>query len=349
MFETLVIRLRAAEDAPASWLIVDRMAPARAPSRAARWPMHRPRRRVGALRRAARRARSRWPNPSFRCAAARASRRPCRSRSRSNSPPTSRRCTSPSARASRIRRDAVAMVARSQLDRWLPRCEAAGIHPDAAYAESTALPATPGGCTLLLDEGMLYVCRADGVPFVLDASPLAAALDLALGDGRRAGRDTSRSTPRPAEYERHATPSRACARAPRRCRSSCCRTARCRCSRRRRRPAPAINLLQGTVCGALFASARRCASGACPRHSPPHGVAFVGEQGLVLAAAPGREGARRADRRDLAQALPGQTTVDPRAQMQGVLGARGAAAERCCRPCRLLAQAIAQAPARGSK
>ncbi len=75
----------------------------------------------------------------------------------------------------------VATVSRTLLDRWLGTCQLAGIRPAAAYCESQAVPIAPNGCTLLLDEGTLYVRRAEGVPYALDAQPLATALELALG------------------------------------------------------------------------------------------------------------------------------------------------------------------------
>jgi hypothetical protein len=95
--------------------------------------------------------------------------------------------------------------ALSQLDRWHAQCDAAGIHPDAAYADSTALPVAPGSCTLLLDEPSLYVSRADGLPFVLDATPLGAALDLVIAEPGAAGEASEHVTfyTTPTEYERH--------------------------------------------------------------------------------------------------------------------------------------------------
>ena len=66
----------------------------------------------------------------------------------------------------------VAVVARSLLERWLGACDAAGIHPDAAQADTTAVPVSPNGCTLLLDDTSLFVRRANAVPYLLDADPL---------------------------------------------------------------------------------------------------------------------------------------------------------------------------------
>ena len=41
----------------------------------------------------------------------------------------------------------VAVVARASMDRWLGACVDAGIRPDAAYADSMAVPPTAGGTT----------------------------------------------------------------------------------------------------------------------------------------------------------------------------------------------------------
>ena len=111
----------------------------------------------------------------------------------------------------------VAVVSRVLLDRWLGACEAAGIHAEAAYVESQALPASPNSCTLLFDDDLLYVRRAEGVPYVLDALPLPAALELALGPAAEAGEHVVfYATPN--EYERHRGVIEDLATAPRRCR-----------------------------------------------------------------------------------------------------------------------------------
>jgi len=99
----------------------------------------------------------------------------------------------------------VAVVSRALLERWLGQCEAAGIQVDAAHADSAAVPAAGAGCTLLLDGSQLYVRRPDSLPYVLDAEPLQGAFDLALGapavEGEpREGVTFYTST---AEYERH--------------------------------------------------------------------------------------------------------------------------------------------------
>jgi general secretion pathway protein L len=96
----------------------------------------------------------------------------------------------------------VATVSRALLERWVDACRAAGIHPAAAYCESQAVPVSPNVCTLLLDENTLYVRRAEGVPYALDAEPLATALELALGPAVEPGEHVVFYTT-PAEYEHH--------------------------------------------------------------------------------------------------------------------------------------------------
>jgi general secretion pathway protein L len=96
----------------------------------------------------------------------------------------------------------VAIVARSTLEHWRSAWEAAGIRPDAAYAESSLLPVEPNALVLLLDEGTLHVCRAGSVAFALDAEPLGVALEVALGEVAEPGEHvTFYATP--AEYEAH--------------------------------------------------------------------------------------------------------------------------------------------------
>lgn len=96
----------------------------------------------------------------------------------------------------------VAAVSRSLLERWVSACQSAGIRPTAAYCESQAVPVSPNVCTLLLDEDILYVRRAEGVPYALDAQPLAAALELALGPAVEPGEHVLFYAS-PAEYEQH--------------------------------------------------------------------------------------------------------------------------------------------------
>lgn len=96
----------------------------------------------------------------------------------------------------------VAVVARGTMDRWQSVLDAAGIQPTAAFADTQAVPVAPNGCTLLLDEQMLYVRRASDTPFALDAQPLDVALDLALGPVAEPGEHVVFYATS-AEYEQH--------------------------------------------------------------------------------------------------------------------------------------------------
>jgi len=80
----------------------------------------------------------------------------------------------------------VAVVSRAQMDGWISALSAAGLHAEAIYAETSALPITPNGITLLVDGTRVYVQR-DGTPgAVLDVEPLIEALQLALAAGEEA-------------------------------------------------------------------------------------------------------------------------------------------------------------------
>ena len=182
MAETLVIRLRAAPEAPASWLIVDangaRSGPARSGAVAEALPF------VGG-----RRVLLLVPGSEVTLAEPEL---PLRGGARVTQ-------AVPFALEEHLASDVealhfaignrtdsaigtpVAAVARGLMDRWSETCLSAGVVPQAAYADSAVVPFVPHGCTLLLDESALYVRRADAMPFVLDAEPLATALDIALG------------------------------------------------------------------------------------------------------------------------------------------------------------------------
>jgi general secretion pathway protein L len=96
----------------------------------------------------------------------------------------------------------VVMIARPLLERWRSTWEAAGIRPDAAYSESSLLPSSPNACVLLLDEATLHVQRPDSVGYALDAQPLPVALDLVLGETTTTGEHVPfYATPQ--DYERH--------------------------------------------------------------------------------------------------------------------------------------------------
>ena len=73
----------------------------------------------------------------------------------------------------------VAAVSHAHVRGWLERLQAAELTPDAVFADSAALPAMPGQTVILLDADRVYARRPDEPPFVLQAAPLAEALELA--------------------------------------------------------------------------------------------------------------------------------------------------------------------------
>jgi general secretion pathway protein L len=73
----------------------------------------------------------------------------------------------------------VAVVARALLDRWLATLRAAGIEPDAMYADSELLPENPGQAVALLEADAVSVRPPDGTTVTLPADALAEALEIA--------------------------------------------------------------------------------------------------------------------------------------------------------------------------
>ena len=242
----------------------------------------------------------------------------------------------------------VAIVSRSLMQRWHDQCEAAGITADAAYSDAAAVPGSPGGCTLLLDETLLYVRRADALPFVLDAAPLPEVLDSLLPppeDGAEPGEHVSFYCSA-ADYERHRDVIEGLR--P--------RTATLQVKLLPDGPLPlmaaqaaggaGVNLLQGafaprSTLGTRFKEWRLPAALAAGT-----ALLFVANQGL------GWWQARKAEQaldmqiaEVFAQILPGQPVVDPRAQIQGVLSAGAKGGGGLLPAMTLLAQAMAQAPA----
>ncbi len=80
----------------------------------------------------------------------------------------------------------VAVVARSLLNEWLASLRAAGITPDALYADSDLLPENPGQAVMLLEEDAVYVRPPGGGVVTLPADALAQGLEIA-----RAAADTA--------------------------------------------------------------------------------------------------------------------------------------------------------------
>jgi general secretion pathway protein L len=345
MSETLVIRLRAAEEAPASWLIVDsngaRSGPVQSGPVADALGASQGRRVV--LLVAGSEITLAEPELPVRGGARLAQAVPFALEEQLASDVESLHFAVGARTAGSVGTP-VAVVARSQLDRWHAQCDAAGIHPVAAYADSTALPATPGSCTLLLDEPSLYVSRADGLPFVLDATPLPAALDLVIAEpGDASEHVTFYATP--TEYERHREVIEGLR----------ARTATLQVKLLPDGPLPllapqaatgaGINLLQG-------AYAPRSSLGTKVREwrlpaalAAATALLFVTTQAVSFWQSSRAEKALDAQIAEIfAQALPGQPVVDVRAQMQGALASRSAAGGGLLPVVSVLAQAIAQAP-----
>jgi general secretion pathway protein L len=77
----------------------------------------------------------------------------------------------------------VAVVAHTKMRAWQSTLANAGVPADAIYAETAALPVTPNGVTLLVDQSRVYVRRENTLGAVLEIEPLIEALQLALASG----------------------------------------------------------------------------------------------------------------------------------------------------------------------
>jgi general secretion pathway protein L len=239
----------------------------------------------------------------------------------------------------------VAAVARPLMERWLAAFDDAGIQPDAAYADTAAVPASPNACTLLLDDALLFVRRAHSVPYVLDAGALPGALELALGTPSEVGEHVVFYAS-PQEYEAHRD-------AIEGLRS---RTATLQVKLLPEGALPllaaqaavgaGVNLLQGA-----FAPRSTLGLRLRPWRVPAALAAavvlvFLAGQGLALFKMTRTEKQLDAQIAEVfSQALPGQPVVDPRAQMQGALGGAGSGRGTLLPVISVLAQAMARAPA----
>jgi general secretion pathway protein L len=238
----------------------------------------------------------------------------------------------------------VAVVARNLFDRWQRECEAAGIHPDAAYADAAAVPVGASGCTLLLDEASLFVHRANGLPYVLDAEPLQDALDLVLGAAGETGEHVTFYAGT-ADYERH----REVIEGMR------TRTASLQVKLLPEGPLPllaaqtasgaGVNLLQGPYAprsslGTRFRAWRLPAALAAAA-----ALLFLAGQAVTLWQLNRADRALQAQIDEVAaQVFPGQKVVDPVAQMRGLANARSASGGGLLPVLSVLSQALAQAP-----
>jgi general secretion pathway protein L len=240
----------------------------------------------------------------------------------------------------------VAVVARSTLERWLAQCEAAGLEPSAAYADTSTVPAAGTSCALLLDGSQLYVRRPDGLPYLIDAEPLDAALDLALpapGTGGETGEHVTFYTGA-AEYEHHRDVIEGL-------RS---RTATLQVKLLPDGPLPllapqaaageGVNLLQGTFAPRSSLRTRMREWRLPAALAAAIAIVFIGSQAALWWKQSRIEKALDAQMAEvLAQALPGQPADDPRAQMQLAL-ASGAAAGSMLPAVSVIAKAMAQVP-----
>jgi len=76
----------------------------------------------------------------------------------------------------------VAVVATETVTEWLERFGAAGIQPDALFAESDALTLVPSTITVLIDGPHIIVRDADGMTTIADPDSLHAVLELMVDD-----------------------------------------------------------------------------------------------------------------------------------------------------------------------
>jgi len=348
MSETLVIRLRAAEEAPASWLVVDENGARSGPlqSGPVSDALHlAPGRRVVLLVPGTEVSLAE-PELPLRSSARLAQVVPYALEEQLASDVDTLHFAV-GTRAAGTVGTPVAIVARSLMQRWYDECEAAGIHADAAYADSAAVPGGTTGCTLLLDESLLYVRRADALPYVLDATEVPAALDLALGSSE-AGPESGENVTFYAgttEYEQHRETIEGLRE----------RTAALQVKLLPEGALPllaaqaatgaGVNLLQGTF-GARSSLGTRLREWRLPASlAAAVALLFVANQAVGWWQMSRAERALDAQIAEIfAQALPGQPVVDPRAQMQGALGSIGAGGVGLLPVMSALAEAMAQAP-----
>ncbi len=80
----------------------------------------------------------------------------------------------------------VAVVARALVNEWLATLRAAGIVPDALYADSDLLPQNPGQAVALMEADAVFVRAPGASPVTLPADALGQALEIA-----QSGADTA--------------------------------------------------------------------------------------------------------------------------------------------------------------
>jgi general secretion pathway protein L len=73
----------------------------------------------------------------------------------------------------------VAVVSRTVLQGWLANLTAAGLEPQALYADISLIPENPGQTVLWLEKDRLAVRRPGAIPFAVELSPVKEALVVA--------------------------------------------------------------------------------------------------------------------------------------------------------------------------
>ena len=347
MTETLVIRLRAADDSPASWLLVDgngaRSGPLQSGPMADALSLAQGRRTVVVLP-AAEVTLAEPDLPPVRGAARVAQAVPF-ALEEHLATDLENLHFAVGARNPAVSATPVAIVSRSVLERWQQQWDAAGIHPEAAYAESSLIPSAPNATVFALDEGTLHVKRPGAVAFALDALALPEALELALAPATESGEHVTFYATT-ADYEANEATIEALR----------VRTATLQVKllpdgllpllAAQLAAARPVNLLQGT-----FAPPSSFGSQLKQWRLPAVLAAatllvFVGVQGFRLWQLSRAEKQLDSEIAQTFQSiLPGQPVVDPRAQVQGVLARAGGGQGALLPAVSLLAQAIAQSPA----
>jgi general secretion pathway protein L len=77
----------------------------------------------------------------------------------------------------------VAAILRTRIESIMQTLTAAGIAPEAIYADTSVLPVTTNGLTVLVDNARLLIKRGEDSAVSLDVDPLIEGLQLALASG----------------------------------------------------------------------------------------------------------------------------------------------------------------------
>ena len=72
----------------------------------------------------------------------------------------------------------VIVVSRSAMNEWLACLTAVNIQPDALYIDTSLLPATQEGLSILIEQGRISLKQPEGLITTVDVSPLSEALQL---------------------------------------------------------------------------------------------------------------------------------------------------------------------------